>query len=122
MKNSRSHILIIYPYSNIDANPTMTFLLESLAERRVQVDVLLDNGGGLPSPEPIGDGIYLESMPSNFFSEWTSLRGLPKRIALKLLRPRRYSDYSLSVDPVVFGLFRARRYAVIVGVDPQGIS
>ncbi len=88
----------------------------------MQVDVLLENGGGLASPEPTGNGIYVGYLPSNFFSQWTSLRGLPKRIALKLLRPRRYSDYSLGIDPVVFGLLKARRYSAVVGVDPQGIS
>lgn len=121
MNNAPPRILIIYPYPHIDTNPTMTFFLESLAKRRVQVDVLLENGGGLPSPEPTGNGIYLEYLPSNFFSGWTSLKGLPKRITLKLLRPRRYSDYSLGIDPVVFAL-KARRYSAIVGVDPTGIS
>ena len=35
-------ILVIYPYPSIDTNPCMAFLLESLAARRVAVDVLLE--------------------------------------------------------------------------------
>ena len=124
MNNSRPRILIIYPYPNIDTNPTMTFLLQSLAERKVGVDVLLKEGEGFLSPEPFGETIHLEFLPSAFFfnTHWASLRRLPRRIALKLFCPGLYSDYSVRFDLALFGMLKARRYSAIVGVDPLGIT
>jgi len=119
----RPRILIIHPHPDIDSNLTMAFLLESLSERKVEVDVLHAEGGGFLSPEPFGDTIHLKVLPYAFFhTPRASVRGLPKRIALKLLFPRRYPDYWVRFDPVVFGLLKARRYSAIVGVDPHGIA
>jgi hypothetical protein len=51
MTNSRPRILIIYPYSSLDTNPTMTFLLESLVKRNVWVDVLTGEREAFATPE-----------------------------------------------------------------------
>ncbi len=128
MMNSHPRILIIHPYSDIDSNLTMAFLLESLAARRQEVDVLHAEGRGFPSAEPFGPTIRLKPMPDAFFGSilFYNQRGspnvLPKRIALKLLNLARCFDHSGGFDPILFGLVKARKYSVIVGVDPLGIA
>jgi hypothetical protein len=121
-------ILIIYPQPDIDASLTMAFLLESLSQRKMTVDVLHAYGGGFLSPTPFGDTIHLQSLPYSFFQtpNFYHQRSFPKRLfdrtRLKLLHPGRQFDYPLKFDPFVFGLRDARRYSVIVGVDPFGIA
>jgi hypothetical protein len=120
-------ILIIFPGSYIDINPTMAFLLESLSERKLTADVLHAYGGGYLSPKPFGDTIHLQSLPHDFFlrPNFYHQRSFPKRLfdrtRLKLLHPRGQFGYSLKFDPFVFGLLNASKYSVIVGVDPAGI-
>jgi hypothetical protein len=123
-----NRILIIHPHPDVDSSLTMTFLLESLAERKMKVDVLHAYGGGFPSPKPFGDTIHLQSLPYSFFLRpyFYNQRSFPKRlfdrVRFKLLHPGRQFDYPLKFDPFVFGLLDARRYSVIVGVDPFGIA
>jgi hypothetical protein len=131
MNDLRPHILIVYPYGSIDANPTMTFLLESLAERNAVTDVLTATSHEHPSPNSFGETVRLHSLSSTFF-QWLiadssffrqgSLGGFPGRLVRKLAFPRGYRDYRLRFDPVVFGLAAARRYSIIMGVDPLGIA
>jgi hypothetical protein len=123
-----NRILIIYPLPCIDINPTMAFLLESLSERKMKVDVLHAYGGGYLSPKPFGDTIHLQSLPYSFFlrPDFYNQRSFPKRLfdrtRLKLLHPGRQFAYPLKFDPFVFGLLNASRYSVIVGVDSTGIA
>src|SRR6185436_8055352 len=81
-----SRILIVYPYPSIDTNPTMALLLESLAKRKIRVDVLAPGGEGFLVPESFGETVHLERLPEPFFRQWFSIRGLPKRIARNLVR------------------------------------
>lgn len=122
MNTLRPHILIIYPYPNLDTNPTMAFLLDSLAERKIPVHILLKESEGAAAPNSFGNTIHLKALPSAFFESYrASLRGLPIRIARKLLWRKGYPLRSWRFDPVLFGLLEAQRYSVIVGVDPHGI-
>jgi hypothetical protein len=128
MTESQPRILIIYPYSSLDTNPTMTFLIESLAARKVWVDVLAGQRETFATPESFltpesfGETIRLEFLPFDFFFRWWSpLKGLPLRIASRFAFSRRDSNYSLRFDHAVFKYVQARRYSVIVGVDPHGI-
>jgi hypothetical protein len=128
MTDSQPRILIIYPYSSLDTNPTMTFLIESLAARKVWVDVLAGQRETFATPESFltpesfGETIRLEFLPFDFFFRWWSpLKGLPLRIASRFAFSRRNSNYSFRFDHAVFKYVQARRYSVIVGVDPHGI-
>jgi hypothetical protein len=128
MTDSQPRILIIYPYSSLDTNPTMTFLIESLAARKVRVDVLAGQRETFATPESFlipesfGETIQLEFLPFDFFFRWWSpIMGLPLRIASRFAFSRRNSNYSLRFDHAVFKYVRSRRYSVIVGVDPHGI-
>ena len=114
-----SRILIVYPYPSIDTNPTMALLLESLAKRKIRVDVLAPGGEGFLVPESFGETVHLERLPEPFFRQWFSIRGLPKRIARNLVRSS--GSCPTRFDPIIFGFFHAKRYSAIVGVDPFGI-
>ena len=128
MTDSQPRILIIYPYSSLDTNPTMTFLIESLAARKVRVDVLAGQRETFATPESFlipqsfGETVQLEFLPYDFFFRWWSpLKGLPLRIASRFVFSRPDSNYSLRFDHAVLKYLQARRYSVIVGVDPHGI-
>jgi len=114
-----SRILIVYPYPSIDTNPTMALLLESLAKRKIQVDVFAPEGEGFLVPESFGETVHLERIPDSFFRQWFSIRGLPARIGRNLVRAS--GSCPTRFDHIVFGFFRAKRYSAIVGVDPFGI-
>src|SRR5574341_2064104 len=119
----RPRILIVYPYPNIDTNPTMALLLESLAKQKVEVEVLLQEGGRFLSPEPFGETIRLTFVPdAYFYMQRASVKGLPKRVASWLCSRGRSSGYSVAADPAVFAAIKAGRYSVIIGVDPMGIT
>jgi hypothetical protein len=116
-------ILVIYPYPSIDTNPFMAFLLESLAARRVAVDVLLEHSPQFVAPDPFGASVHLKVMPSALADHQpVSDRNLLRRVAMKLILPSRHPDYSLRFDPTIFGLRETKRYSVVVGVDPHGIT
>lgn len=126
MTDSQPRILIIYPYSSLDTNPTMTFLIESLAARKARVDVLAGQRETFATPESFltpesfGENIRLEFLPFDFFFRWWSpLKGLPLRIASRFVFSGR--NYPLSFDHAFFKYFQACRYSVVVGVDPHGI-
>jgi hypothetical protein len=129
MLNSHPCILIIYPYSSLDANPTITLLLESLAERNVYVDVLAGQreAFAMPpesflTPESFGNSIHLEFLPFDFFFRWWSpLKGLPLRLASRLVFSPRHANYPMRFDHAIFKYIHARRYSVIIGVDPHGL-
>ncbi len=118
---SDPYILIVYPHTNIDTNPTMTFLLESLAERRVRVNILVGRDGEtcLP-PEPFGKTIQLTPIPTWLFLDQPKFPRKLLRLA-KLLSVEGRRDHSVRFDPGMLGLWEARRYSLIVGVDPEGI-
>jgi hypothetical protein len=115
-----SRILIVYPYTGIDTNPTMALLLESLAKRKIRVDVLAPEGEGFLVPETFGETIHLERVPNSFFHQWFSIGGLPARIARNLVGSN--GSCPTRFDHIFFGFFHAQRYSIIVGVDPWGIS
>jgi len=126
MIDSQPRILIIYPYSSLDTNPTMTFLIESLAARKARVDVLAGQRETFATPESFltpesfGENIRLEFLPFDFFFRWWSpLKGLPLRIASRFVFSGR--NYPLSFDHAFFKYVQACRYSVVVGVDPHGI-
>ncbi len=128
MTDSQPRILIIYPYSSLDTNPTMTFLIESLAARKVRVDVLAGQRETFATPESFltpqsfGETVQLEFLPYDFFFRWWSpLKGLPLRIASRFIFSRPDSNYSLRFDHAVLKYLQARRYSLMVGVDPHGI-
>ncbi len=127
MTNSRPRILIIYPYSSLDTNPTMTFLLESLAKRKVWVDVLAGEREAFATPESFltpesfGNTIRVEFLPFDFFFASGSLKRLPLRMARRFLRAEGNSNYPICFDPAVFKFSRTKQYSVIIGVDPHGI-
>jgi hypothetical protein len=127
MTDSQPRILILYPYSSLDTNPTITFLLESLAARKVRVDVLAGEREAFATPESFlapesfGETIHLQFLPFDFFFRSRSTNRLHLRIARRLIFSGRNSNYPLRFDPAVFASTRARRYSAIVGVDPHGI-
>jgi hypothetical protein len=115
-------ILILYPHASIDTNPTMAFLLESLAERKIPTSVLLANGSGFLPPTPFGKTVRLEHVSEQYFvPPWPSLRELPKRIVQNVFSSGPPPSFSLRTDPAAFGLWRAWGYSIVVGVDPGGI-
>ncbi len=106
----------------------MTFLLESLAERNVCVDVLAGQheAFAMPpesflTPESFGNAIRVEFLPFDFFFTSGSLKRLPLRMARRFFLTGRNPNYPIAFDPAVFKLARARQYSVIVGVDAHGI-
>jgi hypothetical protein len=101
MTDSQQHLLLIYPLASLDTNPTLVLLLESLAKRRVRVDVLLTKGEGFLVPESFGETIHLQPLPRDFFFKRFALKGLPLRLVFR---------YTL-----------ARRYSAVIGVDPHGM-
>lgn len=128
MIDSQPRILIIYPYSSLDTNPTMSFLIESLAARKAKVDVfagqreIFATPESFLDPESFGETIHLEFLPFDFFFRWWSpLKGLPLRIASRFVFSKRHGNYSLRFDHAFFKYVEARRYSVVVGVDPHGI-
>jgi hypothetical protein len=128
MADSQPRILVVYPYSSLDTNPTMTFLLESLAERKACIDVLAGQSESFATPESFlapgsfGSSVHLQFLPFDFFFRWWSpLKGLPLRIANRFLFSGERSSYPLRFDHAILKYIRARRYSVIVGVDPHGI-
>src|SRR5262245_61627023 len=123
MKHSPPPLLLVYPNCGLDTNPTLSLLLESLAARHVEVDVLLYEGEGFRTPNSYGDTIHLRPLPSEWFFDyqWAALRSLPMRVLRKLLFPWRYRGYPMWSDLAFFKLMRARKYAGILGVDPYGI-
>ena len=129
MTDSQPRILIIYPYSSLDTNPTMTLLLESLAARKVGVDVLagrIDSFATPPEsflpPESFGDTVRMEFLSFDFFFRWFSpIKGLPLRLASRFMAPGARAKYPLRFDHAFFKYFQASRYSVIIGVDPHGI-
>ena len=78
MTDSQPRILILYPYSSLDTNPTMTFLIESLAARKVRIDVLAGRSDSFATPESFltpesfGETVRLELLSSDFFFRWWS--------------------------------------------------
>ena len=127
MIDSHSRILIIYPYSSLDTNPTMTFLLDSLAARKVSVDVLAGKPEAFASPEsflppePFGKTITVEYLPFNFFFGSRSFLRLPLRLARAFMSSDQISSNRLRFDPLIFKYASARRYSLMIGVDPHGI-
>ena len=116
-------LLLVYPNCGLDTNPTLNLLLERLADRRVETDVLLYEGEGFRTPNAYGETIHLQQLPGEWFFDyqWASLRSMPMRMLRKVLFPWRYPGYSVSRDLALFKLMRARRYGAILGVDPYGI-
>jgi hypothetical protein len=128
MTDSQPRILIIYPYSSLDTNPTMTFLIESLAARKMRIDILAGRSDSFATPESFltpesfGETVRLELLPFDFFFRWWSpVTGLPLRLAMRFLGSGGRSRYSLRFDHAFFKYVQASRYSVIVGVDPHGI-
>ena len=129
MSTLSPRVLIIYPYSSLDTNPTMTFLLESLAQRKVRVDVFAGQGETFATPESFlnpdsfGNNVHLELLPFGFFFRWWSpFKGLPLRIASRFVFTGGRCNYSLRFDHAILKYLQARRYSVIIGVDPHGIT
>jgi len=107
----------------------MTFLLESLAARKVSVDVLAGRSDSftippesfLP-PTSFGATVRVEFLAYDFFFRWRSaVGGLPLRLASRFLLPSERSRYPLRFDHAFFKYFQASRYSLLVGVDPHGI-
>jgi hypothetical protein len=129
MTESKPRILIIYPYSGLDTNPTITYLIEELVKRSVRVDVLAGRSDSFAmppesflTPESFGEAVRLEFLPFDFFFRWWSpVAGLPLRVASRLVASREGSSYPLRFDHAFFKYFQAARYSVIIGVDPHGI-
>src|SRR6266498_891442 len=126
MTNSRPRILIIYPYSSLDTNPTMTFLLESLAKRKVWVDVLAGEREAFATPESFltpesfGNTIRVEFLPFDFFFASGSLKRLPLRMARRFLRAEGNSNYPICFDPAVFKFLRTNKLSYTVGTFRAG--
>jgi hypothetical protein len=105
----------------------MTFLLESLAKRKVWVDVLAGEREAFATPESFltpesfGNTIRVEFLPFDFFFASGSLKRLPLRMARRFLRAEGNSNYPICFDPAVFKFSRTKQYSVIIGVDPHGI-
>ncbi len=123
MKTSSPPLLLVYPSCGLDTNPTLSLLLDILAARGVDVDVLLYEGEGFRAPEPYGNTIHLRPLPGEWFFDyqWASLRSMPLRVLGKLLFPWRSSGYTIRRDLGLFKLLRARRYGAILGADPYGL-
>ena len=127
MKQLPPRVLIIYPYASLDTNPTMTYLLESLAKREARVDLLAGQREmfatpeSFLAPEPFAKTVHVEHLPFGFFFESGSLKRLPLRMVRKLMRAGQNSSYPLRFDPIIFKYVCTRQYSVVIGVDPHGI-
>jgi hypothetical protein len=121
MTDSQQHLLLIYPLPSLDTNPTLVLLLESLAKRRVRVDVLLTTGEGFLTPQPFGETIHLRGLPRDFFFKPFALKGLPLRFAKRLIPSNHNVGYPIRFDHVVFRYTLARQYSAVIGVDPHGM-
>jgi len=125
--SASSRLLILYPYSSLDTNPTMTFLLESLAQREVRVDVLAGQPEAFATPEafltsePFGKTVSVVYLPFDFFFDPGALRRLPLRMGRKLIRSNHDSSPSLRFDPAILKYARMWEYSLVIGVDPHGI-
>jgi hypothetical protein len=112
-------LLIIYPYGNIDTNPTICLLLEELSRRKVDVDVLLAGSKKFFAPETYGKSVSFNFLAPSFFSAeqplsirvgraFAAFQGEWKSIAVDLF-PR-----------LISGILKPK-YQAIIGVDPTGI-
>jgi len=143
MNNPRPRILLVYPYASIDTNPTMALLLESLAERKVEVDVLLERSDDFLQPKLFGDSIHLEPLPNAFwelqqiharrllksvpkkllvwYAHQAFANRLPKQFLVKILNSDRYYA-PLNTNSAALKLLIERQYSLIIGVDSHGIA
>lgn len=122
MKTS-PRFLLVYPSCNVDVNPTLAYLLESLSQRGVQVDVLLEEAGDFPEPSAFGTGVRQIPVPSAHLSlKGVSASGLPQRIIRKALHPRAHANYRVVSDLAFAPYRRIGRYDAILGVDPSGLA
>ncbi len=119
-----SRILIVYPYPNIESNPTMALLLETLDSLGAKVHVLFAKSDAVLTPAPFGSNVELERWDGGAFhfrayrlSRKAAVRGLLTKTLPPLL-VRRRGDENL----IWFAVRRMRNYDLAIGVDPGGIS
>jgi len=117
-------ILIVYPYPNIESNPTMALLLETLDSLGAKVHVLFAKGDAVLTPARFGSNVELERWDGGAFSfrryrpsRKAAIKGLLKKALAPLLARRREDG-----DLIWFALRRMRNYELAIGVDPGGIS
>ena len=123
MNSRQPRLLVVYPSCNIDVNPTMAYLLESLAERGTPVDVLLEEPSDFSPPASFGSTVRTLYRPTGHISlPGTSVRGIPRRLAGKFVRPSLYRSYRVRNDLSLLPYWSARNYSAIMGVDPVGIA
>ena len=106
MKNQRSRFLLIYPYPDIDSNPTMALLLETLSARRIEVDVLFCEDSAFSSPKQYDGNVNFIAKPSGYFS--AALTSMPRSVHNYLWH-------------LPMSIYKAGKYSTILGVDPSGL-
>jgi hypothetical protein len=118
-------ILMVYPYPNIESNPTMALLLETLDSFGAKVHVLFAKSDTVLMPARFGPNVEVERWDGAAFhfrpyrpSRKAAVRGLLTK-ALPPLLVRRHGDENFLIW---FALRRMRNYDLAIGVDPGGIS
>jgi len=106
MKKAGNKILIVYPWSHLDTNPTMILLLQELIDRGFLVDVFCRDGDLFPRPKNF-DGNVRYIFKSDLFYKVFSAR----KVVTAAARLRRL--------PQIFSY--KQKYCLIIGVNPAGL-
>jgi glycosyltransferase involved in cell wall biosynthesis len=106
IKSSSKRMLIIYPWSHLDTNPTMVLMLKELTKRGFCIDVFCRGGGRFPQPKDLeGKVRYLHK--SDAF--------------LNAVKGTRTMSLAGRLQRFLSGLTDCRHYDAIVGVNPLGL-
>lgn len=113
-------ILIVYPYENIDTNPTMCLLLEELSRRGVRVDVLMRQPARFMPPQFNTTNVTFTYLAAGFFSVE---HPLVVRLGMSVFLSQKKHLQSLANDlwPRLMSGIIHSNYSTIIGVDPAGI-
>jgi len=105
MKKTTKKILIVYPWANIDTNPTMSLILKQLSEQGFFIDVLCKKSNDFLMPNDL-DGKIRYLYESDLFYVIDG-----GKIAVTAARIRRFWA----------SIKGRKRFKAIIGVDPEGL-
>ncbi len=117
---TRQRILIVYPYENIDTNPTMCLLLDELSRRGVSIDVLMPQPGKFIVPQFNSPNVAFKYLSQGFFSVE---HPLSVRLGMSVFLSKKSHLQSVAGDlwPRMISGISKSNYTTIIGVDPAGI-